>query len=741
VTFLRNRQVVVGRILAGSARSGYILYLLLSLLLIWAIMTFGLTSYKSGAVNLLSHTSQQSRLICVAEAGLNEIWAIARTQANDKAGKNAPTHFFHIFNSVFDQSSANVPPLQTFSRERTFAINDLPYANILAAEISGNNIEVKGHCRVYFTRLIRRSPQSFTGHIEVLVNAVSRSDRQQFVEIKERRDFKIIDTRDLLDQYALFVKDFGYDYNLNQRKLIVEGLGPQVLSRVYLGSRHAPSYPAFKNIKGPAPIYFDFDFLQNSALIPAVIKNSHSPLPPGGRDIPSSNATTRSASSGNFFWAVPMPLKFKPIYDRGNFSDNDFYSVKALQQGYYNIFVKPAMKSGSSSHSLTALILDDWQSCGGDYASSQVFRMVVATSIDAWNYLYGYTDAAHIWKGSEWTTFADKPEFRGLSDYVSFMKDHHPEKTVAGSMPRIFGATDGQPVILEGNVFLRFFKLAFFDEFSTTLALGGRSNSLSMPAIPLLFQLPGSVKSFLNREVLVHGLEKQLMSREVDEIPVNSLFGDGLKLLPLGVNAPENLFPAISVDSISYRYKNAEQFLAENTIRLADGSKRLRIDGVMYIERGDLDISEYNSFSGQGMIWIGFRGTVSLGDLAKSKPSDILKIFAQDGNFLIKSRNPEVKISASLLALTFFADPKRNRAALVNRGKLLPDNHAVEITGNLAVDYFFLLDKSYGVPAGKNVLIKHDPFLQTPVYPKWATIGPVRTSYSVSANHETRFFK
>lgn len=308
-------------------------------------------------------------------------------------------------------------------------------------------------------------------------------------------------------------------------------------------------------------------------------------------------------------------------------------------------------------------------------------------------------------------------------------------------MPRIFGFSDSKPVILEGNVFLRFFKLAFFDEFETTLALGGQSSSLAMPAIPLHFQTPGSARSFLNQTLQIHGLEKQLMSREVDDIPVNSLFGGSLNPLPMGVTAPENLFPAISIDSISYRYKDAEQFLAENTILIDDGSKRLRIDGLMYIEKGDLDISQYKSFSGQGMIWIGFRGTVHLGDLAKSKPSDILKIFVQDGNFLIKSRNPEVKISASLIALTFFSDPKRNRASLINRGKLLPNNHAVEITGNLAVDYFFLQDKNYGLPAGKNLVIKHDPFLQTPVYPKWATIGPVRTIYSINADHSDRFFK
>ncbi|MGM0597492.1 MAG: hypothetical protein ACQES9_10680, partial [Myxococcota bacterium] len=290
-----------------------------------------------------------------------------------------------------------------------------------------------------------------------------------------------------------------------------------------------------------------------------------------------------------------------------------------------------------------------------------------------------------------------------------------------------------------GNVFFRFFKLAFFDEFQAFLTLGGEQKNLGMPAIPLHFQDPAARNSnFLNKEVRIHGLEKQLMSREVNEIPVNSLFAAGVASLPAGVSKPSKVFPTVAIDAISYRYKTPEKFLQENTIDLGNGKKRLRVDGHMFIEKGNLDLSDYSSFTGQGLIWIGFRGNVLLGDLAKSKPSDILKIWAQDGNFIVKSSKPDVKISASLIATTYFSDPQRDRRSINNRGKFVANRHGVEINGNLVVDYLFLADKSYGIPEGKKLTIKHDPFLFSAVYPKWTTIGPVRTIYSVNADYQDR---
>ncbi|OGK06812.1 MAG: hypothetical protein A2W80_08080 [Candidatus Riflebacteria bacterium GWC2_50_8] len=723
-------------------RSGYILYLVMSLLLVWAIMSFSLSTFKSGSVSLLTRTSMQSRLTCAASGGMNEIWAMARQEANDKSGKSNPLHFYSLLNAVFDQNENEIPPKKTFVSEKFFDSNDLPFANVMAGEISGNDIRVKGHCRLFFTKLIRKSPQSFSGHIEVIVQAVSKSDSREFIEIKERRDFKIIDTRDLLDRYALYVKDYGFDYNKIRQKLVIEGLGPKVRSSVYLGSRYAPNYPAFKNLAEPAPIYFDFNFKDDKVLLSALLNNNSAVIPQGGQEIPSSNPKVRTGSSGNIFWSIPIPLRFKPIFDRGSFTDSDFYTVKALQDGYYKTFVETSQKAGGEEHSLAGLILEDWKNCGGNYADSQVFKMVVTTSVDSWGYLYAYTDAQSLWNGDLWSDFAKTFQFTGLNEYIKFMKNYHPDKMISGSMPQIFGPERNKPVTLEGNVFFRFFKIAFFDEFDAVITLAGESKKLGMPAIPLHFQDPADNSSnFLNKEVRIHGIEKQLMSREVDEIPVNSLFSAGVSSYPEGVASPDNVFLTLSTDVISYKYKNSQDFFADNTMLLANGEKRLKVDGVTFIEKGNLDLSGYSSFSGQGLIWIGFRGDIYLGDLAKSKPSDILKLWAQDGSFIIKSDKPDVKISASLLALTYFSDPLRTKSSLGNRGKLIANKHGIEITGNLAVDYLFTADKNYGIPEGKKLVIKHDPFLFSPVYPKWTTLGPVRTIYSVNADSENRFFK
>lgn len=725
-----------------SSRSGYILYLVLSLLAVWGIMSFSLSAFKSGSVNLLSHTSMQSRLTCAATSGVNEIWAIARNEANNKAGKNNPLHFNFLLNSVFTQDPGKAPPANVFSCEKPFAENDLPFANTLADEISGNGITVKGHCRIYFTRLIRKAPQSFLGHIEVIVQAVSESDSREFIEIKERRDFKIIDTRDLLDRYALFVKDYGFDYNRIRQKLVIEGVSPKIWSSIFLGSRYSPDYAAFKSSSGPAPIFFDLNFKDDKGLLPALLNNKFSPFSPGILEIPSINPKVGARSAGNIFWSVPIPLRFKPVFDRGSFTDSDFYTVKALQDGYYKTFVEPSQQTAATNHSLPGLILEDWKDCGGDFSKSQVFRMVVSSSVDSWNYLYAYTDAQSLWQGDIWSDFARAFQFTGLADYIKFMKKFHPDKTISGNMPQIFGVNRDTPVVLEGNIFFRFFKVAFLDEFEAAITLGGESKKIGMPAIPLHFQDPAIKNTnFLNKEVRVHGFENQLMSREITEIPVNSLFSSGVCPTPQGIASPDNVFPTVSVDAISYRYKNPQEFLAEKSVIMPNGEKSLIVDGHIFIEKGNLDLSGFSAFTGQGMIWIGFRGDVYLGDLAKSRPSDILKIWVQDGNFIIKSPKPEVKISASLIALSFFADANRDKSSIANRGKFIANKHGVEILGNLAVDYLFTADKNYGISDDKALVIKHDPFLFTPVYPKWATLGQVRTIYCVNADYENRFFK
>lgn len=723
-------------------RSGYILYLVLTLLTMWGIISFSLTRYQSGSVNLLSKSSQRSRLETIAHSAANEIWAKARSEMNNPGVMADPDSFYAHFHEVFKQKPELVPPKKNFTRDKIFNEDSLPFANVLAAEITAGRARVKGQSRIFFTRALRGSPSAFCGHIEVIVQARSTFDEKEIVELKERRDFKIVDTRDVLDRYALFVKDFCFDYNRIDPDLVVEGVGPKVCSSIYLGSRFAPDYPAFKRYKEPPALYLDLNFKDDKDLLPLVIDNKLQKLPAGAAEVPSANSKARESSRGKVFWSVPTPIPFKPIYDRGNFTDQDFYSVKILQDGYYKTFVEPSKKTGAEQYSVPGLILDDWKKCGGVYADSKVFRQVVETSVKSWKYIYAYTDVENLWKGTEWTEFARTLQFIGLSEYLNYMKTFYPDKRLSGKMAKLFGAARNVPAIIEGNVYLRFFKLAFFDEFSASITLGGESKDFAMPSIPLTYQNPGSKdRNFLNKEVRVHGIEYELMSREVEEFPANAIFFGDVSVKPAGISKPENYFPYTTIDSISYRYSSPQDFLDDRTIVLANGEKRIDVDGLMFVEKGNLDLSGYRSFSGQGMIWVGFRGDVYLGNLAKAKPSDILKIWAQDGNFIIKSDQPDVKISASLIAMSYFSDPSRNRSSLENRGKLVPNRRGVEIYGNLAVDYLFLADSNYGLPAGKSLKIVHDPYLFAPVYPKWVTLGKVRTIYSQHNEYNRRVIK
>lgn len=722
------------------SRSGFILYLVFTFLLAWFIIALALFKYRSGSTNLLSKSSHKARLSAIAQSAANEIWAMVRSEMNDHGKKSSPDSFYSMFGDVLQQNAGILPPHKIFSREKAMLTADLSFSNRLASEITARQASVRGHVKVFFTRLTRPSPPSYVGHIEVITQACLISDPQEMVEQKERRDFKIIDTRDILDRYALFVKDYCYDYNCTDRQLIIEGLNSAgVCSSIFLGSRFAPDYPAFSWYDGPAPLYLDVNFNDDSNLIPLLINNKRIQIPPGITEVPSINTAASDMSRGNIFWAVTAPIPFKPIYDLGGFSDRDFYSVKVLQDGYYKIFVEPSQNTQAGQHSLPGLILEDWRRCGGDYGSSSVFKQVVKTSVESWQYLYAYTDASHVWNGSEWKDFARMLQFSGLAEYPGLMSSYHPDKSVAGKMAQFFGTGRNIPVIIEGNVFFRFFKLAFFDEFSANISLGGETKSFSMPAIPLQYQLPATAgENFLNTAVGVHGIEESLMSREVEDIPANALYFNDFNIQPAEIDDPDNYYPYVSIESVSYRYSTPQEFLEDRTVTLPDGKKCLDIDGLMFIERGNLDLSSYSSFSGQGMIWLGFRGDVMLGDLFRARPSDILKIWAQDGNFIITGNKPDVKIEASLIALSYFSDQMRDKKSLASRGKLIPNRHGVEIYGNLAVDYLFLADPNYGIPTGKQLKITHNPYLYSPVYPNWVTLGKIRTVVSHNTDYTDR---
>ena len=728
-------------------RHGYILYVVLTLLAILGIFIASLSRFQRGTVTQLARTVTQNRLAMLAQSGANELWACLKSEVNDPTGKGTKLHFWSMLREVHSLPPHEQPPKKLVVRERFFPVGDLPHANAIAKDSLGGTVEILGHCRVTFNSRVKTCVPSYMGFIEVVVQARSIADPKHFVELKERRDLKLVNLRDFLDKYVLFVKDYGFDYNRLSQRLVIEGLpDPKHLSRVFFGSRYAPDYQAFKGLpKDEIPQFFDLNFAEDQAIMAQLLKAGVG-SPGGLQEIPVAEATAREKSKDQIFWARGTPISFQSIYNKAGFTDADFYGVKSLQDAYFNTFVVSAQKAPNNDnpHSVAYMILKDWQACGGDYAKSKVFRQVVATCVKNWQYLYGYTDAQHLWKGATWSDFARALQFSGLRDYVGKMKDYHPDKMISGNMAALFGPTADRPVIVEGHAFLRFFKVALLDEFKTDMILAGKNFTLAIRPMPLDFCRPDEPITFLNKSVKIEGSESVLMSREVSAIPLNQLYGTGLLPKPQGVKgSPDMVLPTLKTSALSYRYTKPEDFLRERvTYDPVLKENVLNVDGHMFIERGNLDLSNINRFRGQGVIWIGFRGNCLLGDLKKTKNWNTLRIWVQDGNFVVQSKKPTVRIEASLIALSYFPPkPGRSPADLENRGKLIPNQHGIDLIGNLAVDYLFLADPTYGVPTGKQLRIVHDPYLYSPPIENWASVGQIRTAIAMHTDPTLRVIK
>lgn len=708
-----------------SNRSGYILYVVLTIVLILGIFVFSLSGFHRNTVVNLSHTAFQSRLVPLAQAGANEVWAVLKSEANIKNGN--PLNFGDMVIDAFNKNGSN----NMVVKERFFDIKNLPVANQLAGEIPGADIIIKGYCRLYLTDKVKTYRPSYTGHIEVIAQACIRNNPTKFVEVKERREIKAVDLRDFLDDYSLFVKDYSNEYNLPNRHLIVENLAKPSISRIYLGSSNAPKYEDFRNSPNGAPIYFDINFTEDAPLIPNLLKSANI----NGaikKEIPVKSSEARNISKNKVFWSS-SPIPFKTLFSKGGFQYSDFYDIKELQECFKKHFLAPA-QGKYEELSLSGMIQDDWRTANGVFGKSGFFQGMVKESINTWKYLYAYTDAQSIWQKNNFTDFAQHVPYSGLSSYLSYISKLNPDELNSGKMPQFFGKNRNKPAIIEGNLFVRFFKIALFDEFQQKLKYDRFEIPFSLKHIPMLFT-PKDKPSYLNHKVNISNIENVLMSRAIKNVPLNSLFGGKLIIKPEKLkSSPKWVFPNIELSAISYKYKTGEDFVSDRVKTLADGSKELDIDGIVFIENGQLDLHNVSKFRGNGIIWVGFRGDCFLGNLKKTNPTDTLKIWLQNGDFIIKSQVNSVHIEASLIALTYTG------ATSSGQGKLIPYNHNVEIYGNLAVDYFLLRGRN-GVPEGGYIKVIHDRNIQNPKITTRVTIGQIRTSETAHADKKMRFIK
>lgn len=433
-----------------------------------------------------------------------------------------------------------------------------------------------------------------------------------------------------------------------------------------------------------------------------------------------------------------------------------------------------------------------------DYSKCAGFNKILSTCILKWPYVYGYTDANSIWALENLSlpnlpgtrSWATSLAFGGLaspaadldnkgsyfSEYLdeSSSKPFNSERVRVGRMPMLFGSDGKSKLFVEGPVFLRFFKVAFLDTFSQEIEFFRGKVTIEPEPVPLRFkrydkELSPGKKAFLNTAldapVPNNGLQSEsyLMSRAIDSISVNALQGDSMSIYDgngnnittstLRIGVPSTVEPLqptgsslkatnfgrlIDFKTVSWNYPNTNNFVKHRILEF-EGKKTLFLDGVLYIEEGDLDLSEVNQFYGNGMIYIG-RGNCFLSNLKRiGTRKDSLRIYLRAGKFVIREEFDDVEIQASLAAFYYpfgSTDPAQLGALIFNR------QSSVKIVGNLLVDYLYTHDASNdGLKDGGKLIIEHDPIIYDPAAeydgqqldPYHVSIGPVRTLFSINA--------
>ncbi len=865
----------------GSGRRGFLLFIVIAVLLAIAIMAFSLSSFKSGAVELLGKTMDQNRLATLAQSANHEVIGMVKTQVN-RLGTDPHNRFREFFQPGGVGSPYN-PVNQSNLPKAVLIYDDIqpPGAKALADAFVGLGINLKSRAVLTVTaqRNLRGYP-SYVGHLEVTSRAYYGGKYNNSVEVKERRDVKMIDMHDLFDKYALFVKNYSPDYNNPNRRLIVEGISPQdwaneVYTRVYLGSRFYPEAREFESTGATGAIYLDINLKDYGAVVGKLLNSAAAPTP---QNFTWANSSSKP-SSGNelpMIWVAPTQA-FSSIFSANGYQLSDFYFTHEIMRQYEFIIHSAACaalgQTGSpppelknnppfrgqplinkaqqawsaiqgnvfTTHASVRLLIKDFldgmnnQSNKENYSGCQGFMQVLQTHIDNWPYCFGYTDADSLWNYENKTKSTvplplwnlssmptlSLPEaapeglvnrYSGLSAltggspqvsrYVyenAFAesdtgsdKPWNLEKMFVGRMASLYGAAGNTPVFIEGNVFLRLFKVAFFEEFTKNLSLFNWTFTISPPSIPLNYRREAKMpETFLNRKItgnLRQGQvgrilptddpENYLMSRAVCGIPANRLLDQPVAVRdpdggaapnfltqynplsappfpdpqqipgPKGKRSGERFFPPIDYSTFSHNFKTPQEFLKEQVAE-ENGEPVLYIDGRMYIAEGDLDLVKglnnkpIKKFKGRGFLFLS-KGNLILTSFRKggsASSDDSIRIFLQDGDFIVGGTDSPTRIDASLIALTFTTDTSRDPKDLVNQGQLLMRGKSVVVTGNLVVDYLALELGSDGLPMNGTLTIVHDPEIFEPANgednPYRFSIGGVRTFYSMNSGDPT----
>ncbi|HPT44586.1 MAG TPA: hypothetical protein PLM07_01665, partial [Candidatus Rifleibacterium sp.] len=633
-----------------------------------------LNTFKQGAVTQLARNVDQNRLALLAQSANAEVVAMIRSQVNG----DASSKIFEKFRGVFPGFS----PAQSINTDIVLFSGFEPEQTLQMAQSAGYPLKIRSKAvlRVY-RQCEFASVSAFNAYLDVFSQAYREGNEDNVIEVHERRDVRLVDVRHTLDKYVLFVKNYSPDYNNTTRRIIVQGITPSGphMSRVYLGNDNYPTC-----LDEQKNIWLDLNYAEHKNAPGFAALFNFSKL----TDFPGSDA------SDTLFMKASVP--FKELKDSKNnyLSEayvSSFVNVPAVKKIYVKFVndaadgcngqVTPA-KVGtelktkcsqampkSNSNAASYQICDDYvkKSKDTDYSACTGFQKILRTCMDEWKLHYGYLDAANVWQienierpalppAKSWVTalafkgltyLADENAKKGpyFYAYLNKLPDtqdgaagkvYNPERLRVGKMLQLYGEANDTPVVVEGPVYLRFFKLAFFDTFEKEITFFEKPRKVIPEPVPIPFVRPlldpGTFQNLAlanNFSPTPYFSDSMMMSRAIDNVSVNALLGDTLEyyswegkpvtINPLTAERPTFAYPRqrpsaspvkaknfgrlIDFKTVSYNYSSPGEFLAERTSGTAP-NKTLFIDGAMYIEAGDLDLTEVSKFYGKGLIYL-----------------------------------------------------------------------------------------------------------------------------------------
>lgn len=819
-----------------KSNHGFMVYIVVTLLLGLAILGLALNRMKMGSVTLLVKTVDQNRLIAAAQSANTEVIAMMRSRANLNSATPQTPDVFAGLRKPFTGGITTGSTIELFN-------NLVPPKTSDLINEQGFNISVKSKAvlTIHYSSATSFSPavNGYLGHVDVFSQACLPDKTNVYIEMHERRYVKFVDLRHTFDKYVLFLKKYSPDYNNTRCRINIEGIdylpGQPNISKVFLGNDDYAKCDASvpesdKNIW--LDIYYD--------------EHKHMP---GFKDLFGTTTRTKfpDMPTGDNFLFFTQELVFKDL--AGNLPINYFYHVYAVKfifekfvnQAANALLSNPqpfltgnalkqkanqAMSDSGNPNSAAYTSCQDFVSKaqGDDYSACTVFDIILNTCIKNWKYHYGYTDANSLWETAETKrpalpgarAWARSLAYSGLASEASrinnlspyyyeyigddFNNPYNSEKARVGQMLSLYGSDirnpfasnpKPRPVLVEGPVYLRFFKLAYLDTFQDTITLYTGDQTLEPEPVPILYQRKGRPLSFANDAIenLVTNAstnyfdDSSFMSRSIDTVSINALLGsqvtffdgDGniktynphTELLP---SHPRPMHPSTIIASATFRgraydpmlvtfeYPNPKVFLEERVRKDLSGNKTIYIDGFMTIDAGDLDLSDIKFFYGKGLIYLkeGNCKIGNLGRIASRKPpqtSDSLRIYLRQGSFILDPNQPTILIEASLAALYQFDSTPLYRTAKTGmgpseQGTLVFDNHvSVTIFGNLILDYLYTQGAGgqNSLADGGRLNIIHDVYLYDlgatisgrKLDPYQVTISPVRSVFALNAGGKT----